>query len=105
MPISCKIDVSGLEPIAETAVSPSIAEGSGYAESKWISETLLAAASEITSLRSVSVRVGQISGGASGAWSRLEWFPSLIKSSVKLNALPLVDGVSTCHLHLSKHPF
>ncbi|KAI0343217.1 acetyl-CoA synthetase-like protein [Trametopsis cervina] len=76
----------------QTAVSPSIAEGSGYAESKWISETLLAAASEITSLRSVSVRVGQISGGASGAWSRLEWFPSLIKSSVKLNALPLVDG-------------
>ena len=45
-------------------------------------------------LRSTSFRIGQISGGhPNGAWATTDWVPILVKSSLKLNALPTAAGV------------
>jgi thioester reductase-like protein len=47
---------------------PSCAMGIGYAESRWVAERILAQASASTPiLETVSVRVGQLSGGLTGA--------------------------------------
>ncbi|KAI0091717.1 hypothetical protein BDY19DRAFT_904330 [Irpex rosettiformis] len=79
-------------PVLEAAVSPIVSTGVGYSESKWVAENLLELAARNTSLRPTSVRVGQISGSASGAWNQTEWFPSLVKSSVTLGALPSISS-------------
>lgn len=64
----------------------------GYAESKHISERLLAHASSHAHIPTVICRVGQIAGpvrdGARGTWNKQEWFPSLIQSSTHLNLIP-----------------
>ncbi|KAH8078749.1 acetyl-CoA synthetase-like protein [Cristinia sonorae] len=78
-------------PIKETPVPPTSALENGYAQSKWVCERLLEVASSRTPLRSIVVRVGQITGSPSGAWNTGEWFPSLVKSSVQLGALPDSD--------------
>jgi thioester reductase-like protein len=45
-------------------------------------------------LQSTSFRIGQISGGfPSGAWSKAEWVPILVKSSLALGVLPSAFGV------------
>ncbi|TCD61564.1 putative NRPS-like protein biosynthetic cluster [Steccherinum ochraceum] len=80
-------------PVNEEPVDPSLAVSTGYAESKWVIERLLSIAEEETVLRPVTVRVGQLAGGASGAWNRAEWFPSLVKSSLYLGSLPSLDQV------------
>ena len=72
---------------------PESALGSGYGESKWVSEQILKNAAEATSLHTISVRVGQLTGATSGAWKVTEWFPSLVCSSVYLKCLPDVDKV------------
>ena len=74
--------------------NPEVAVGQGYAESKWIVERILDAASERTSLRPVVVRLGQVCGEGNGTWNEKEWFPSVVKSGLKLNCLPRLDGVS-----------
>lgn len=76
-----------------------VVASTGYAESKWIAECILAAASEKTGLCTLSVRVGQLCGGLNGYWNEREWFPSLVKSAEHVGCLPLVQGVS----HLSPH--
>ncbi|PSR71637.1 hypothetical protein PHLCEN_2v12490 [Hermanssonia centrifuga] len=75
-------------PVKEGPVDASVATGLGYSESKWVAEKLLSTASNITPLQSVSIRVGQVTGGASGAWNSTEWFPSLVRTSVSLGCLP-----------------
>ena len=87
-------DIDSTEPVQEGPVPVTVPVGSGYSQSKWIAESLLDIAAQRTSLRSMCVRVGQISGSSSGAWSHAEWLPSLIKSSVTLGALPSVSEVS-----------
>ncbi|KAH8110877.1 acetyl-CoA synthetase-like protein [Phellopilus nigrolimitatus] len=77
------------EPLA----TPDTAIGTGYAESKWVSEHILQVASEKTPLSATVVRCGQMTGGPSGAWNTHEWFPSLIKSSIALGMLPDANGV------------
>ncbi|KAH8110853.1 acetyl-CoA synthetase-like protein [Phellopilus nigrolimitatus] len=77
------------EPLA----TPDTAIGTGYAESKWVSEHILQIASEKTELSATVVRCGQMTGGPSGAWNTHEWFPSLIKSSIALGMLPDANGV------------
>jgi thioester reductase-like protein len=62
----------------------------GYAESKHISELLLAYAADKLHI-SVSVsRVGQIVGAVeqSGLWNLTEWFPGLVLCSLHLCAIP-----------------
>ncbi|THH32206.1 hypothetical protein EUX98_g1995 [Antrodiella citrinella] len=79
------------DPIKEDFMSPESAVENGYSESKWVCERLLQAAATETSLRPVVVRAGQVAGSPSGAWNTSEWLPSLVKSSVHLNALPSTD--------------
>ncbi len=78
------------EPIED----PSVVAGTGYSESKWIGERILAAASEKAGLCAASVRVGQICGGVNGNWNEREWFPSVVKSAQYVGCLPDVEGVS-----------
>ena len=78
----------------ETSISDAtVPAGSGYAESKWIAERILDAASELTPLRPTIVRLGQICGDGKGVWNQTEWFPSMVKSSETLKCLPDLDGV------------
>ncbi|THG97884.1 hypothetical protein EW026_g4198 [Hermanssonia centrifuga] len=76
------------EPIED----PSVVAGTGYSESKWIGERILAAASEKAGLCAASVRVGQICGGVNGNWNEREWFPSVVKSAQYVGCLPDVEG-------------
>jgi thioester reductase-like protein len=69
--------------------------GSGYSESKWVSERILARASlSNPALETVIVRVGQLAGGPTGAWNANEWFPSAVRSGRILGCLPMLDAVS-----------
>ncbi|KAL5513471.1 hypothetical protein ACEPAH_3870 [Sanghuangporus vaninii] len=80
------------EPVPEKYVDFAAAEGNGYSESKWVCEKLLEIASSRTSLRPITVRIGQLSGMTNGGfWNQKEWMPALIKSSVYLGCLPNLD--------------
>ncbi|KAG1733502.1 putative aminoadipate reductase [Suillus lakei] len=69
-----------------------VAESSGYAASKYISERVLVN----SKLPATSFRIGQISGGPPrGAWSTTEWLPIIVKSSVSLGALPEAQWLLT----------
>jgi len=81
------------EVYTEIPVTPYMAVGSGYSESKWASEEILSKAMECTPLRALSVRVGQISGSASGIWNAHEWFPAMVQSALVLGIFP--NGEST----------
>ena len=85
------IDVS--KPVEEKPLDAHVAAGTGYSESKWVSESILSIASKETGLPTVSVRVGQMTGSVSGAWNAQEWMPSLLKSSVYLGCIPVLDKV------------
>ena len=66
--------------------------GSGYGESKWVSEKLLEIAAAQTPLRPVIIRVGQLSGSINGAWNEAEWFPSIARSGPFVRCLPELAG-------------
>ncbi|KAL4248625.1 Adenylate-forming Reductase [Abortiporus biennis] len=76
----------------EPILDPAIVVGSGYGEAKWISERILASASEKTGLKTTSVRIGQLAGDKSGHWNEREWFPSIVKSGIFTECLPNVPG-------------
>jgi len=84
--------LSGLtsSAIVEEALvhDPSISVGSGYIESKWVAEHILAAAADTTRAKSTIVRLGQLTGGRNGYWKTTEWIPSMIGSGHFLRALP-----------------
>ncbi|KAG1732319.1 hypothetical protein EDB19DRAFT_2041542 [Suillus lakei] len=67
---------------------PSISIGTGYIESKWVAEHILAAAADATRLKPTIIRVGQLTGGRNGHWKTTEWIPSMISSGLLLGALP-----------------
>ncbi|KAJ7731262.1 acetyl-CoA synthetase-like protein [Mycena metata] len=68
-----------LQPTADAAV------GSGYGESKYVVERILAA----SGLEATSFRIGQITGSSSsGAWATTDWVPALVKSSIALGNFP-----------------
>ncbi|KAF7352571.1 Acetyl-CoA synthetase-like protein [Mycena venus] len=74
--------------LAEKAIEAKVAAGSGYTESKWVAEQILAKAEECTPLKSVTVRVGQLCGGLNGAWNINEWFPALVQASSVVQHFP-----------------
>ncbi|OBZ73545.1 hypothetical protein A0H81_05885 [Grifola frondosa] len=86
--------VEGREAQPEDAIEPEIAVGTGYTESKWVSEHILHQAKAKSSLRPVVVRVGQVCGGQDGAWNLNEWFPSLVQSVEKLRFSLTMTGAS-----------
>ncbi|KAF7374105.1 Acetyl-CoA synthetase-like protein [Mycena sanguinolenta] len=67
--------------LAEATIDSTIAAGTGYTQSKWISEEIIRKAVELTPLKALTVRVGQLCGGPNGAWNIQEWLPSLVQSS------------------------
>lgn len=71
-----------------------VSDMSGYAQSKWVSEQIIYRAAETMSLPASVIRVGQISGGPSGAWHPDQWLPAIIKSALFIDCLPDGDGVS-----------
>ena len=68
----------------------SLAQGMGYAESKYVAERMLDEAARVSGVSSAVCRVGQVAGPTKGkgVWRTEEWFPSLIKSSVHLGCMP-----------------
>lgn len=78
----------------ETPLEPDLAVGTGYAESKWVSEQILYEAAAKTQLDTLVIRVGQVCGGLDGAWNVTEWFPTLVQSGPKLGCFP--DDPKVC---------
>ncbi|KAJ7439939.1 putative aminoadipate reductase [Mycena latifolia] len=69
----------------ELQLDAAVAMGSGYGESKYISERILAA----SGLQATSFRIGQVTGAATnGAWSTTDWVPAIVKSSIALGSFP-----------------
>lgn len=84
--------VSSRKIIPETVITDmNAAAAAGYAESKYISERLLAHAAEKLGLHNVSIlRLGQVAGPArsGGHWNVADWVPSLVLGSRALGVLP-----------------
>ncbi|KAL4260475.1 Adenylate-forming Reductase [Pleurotus pulmonarius] len=88
-----------------------VAIGTGYGESKYVVERILAA----SGIHACSLRIGQICGGEpNGAWSFTDWVPILVKSSIGLKALPdttgtvswiQIDSVAQVILDIASSPF
>lgn len=79
------------EPVSELpASSHHVAQEMGYGESKHVAECIFNVASERSGVPVSVLRVGQIAGPvwAPGVWNRVEWFPSLVKTSQSLGWLP-----------------
>ncbi|TFK49392.1 hypothetical protein OE88DRAFT_1662947 [Heliocybe sulcata] len=84
-------------PISESAVpDPKVSLGSGYSESKWVSERLLDIAMEkVPGFTATTVRVHQLTGGLNGAWKPSEWFPAMVSASLALKCFPTgTDSIS-----------
>ncbi|KIJ59318.1 hypothetical protein HYDPIDRAFT_118655 [Hydnomerulius pinastri MD-312] len=73
----------------EVQLDPLVAVGGGYGESKYVSERIIVK----SGLQATSLRIGQIAGGPNGSWATTDWVPSIIKSSIALNALPDAHGI------------
>lgn len=87
----------GVTVIQEVIPStPAVAQSIGYAESKAVSEQILAKAAAESGIAVSIVRVGQIAGPIEpkngGSWNEHEWFPLLLKTSKALGRLP--DGAA-----------
>jgi len=87
-------DHPGPAPAPEVAAEVEMALGSGYGESKWICEEILAISRAETSLQPVIVRIGQVSGCVNGYWKPSEWIPSIIQSVTITGCLPSSGRVS-----------
>jgi len=87
-------DYPGPAPMQEVAADVEMALGTGYGESKWICEEILAISRAETSLQPVIVRIGQVSGCVNGYWKPSEWIPSIIQSMAVTGCLPSSDRVS-----------
>ncbi|KZO93861.1 acetyl-CoA synthetase-like protein [Calocera viscosa TUFC12733] len=81
-------------PVPEAPIpDPVIASGTGYSESKWITERIMLAAAEQQGLRPTIWRVGQLAGSVqNGAWNTTDWLPLIVKSGERLKILPSLPG-------------
>ncbi|EJF61432.1 acetyl-CoA synthetase-like protein [Dichomitus squalens LYAD-421 SS1] len=104
--------VSDSPAVESIDYGPEVALGTGYGESKWVAEQVLHCAALYTGLRTVSVRVGQLSGDTHiGSWNTKEWIPSLLRISKRLGAIPAMDtniswvpiDVAACALLQMRH--
>ncbi|KIK57239.1 hypothetical protein GYMLUDRAFT_247199 [Collybiopsis luxurians FD-317 M1] len=74
----------------EVVVDAQYAVGSGYGESKYVTERILAK----SGLQATSFRIGQVTGGQpNGAWATTDWVPIIVKSSLMIGMLPDAIGV------------
>ncbi|KAI0633130.1 acetyl-CoA synthetase-like protein [Trametes polyzona] len=91
--ISSLRNYSGAKPAEETlATEPDLAVGTGYSESKWVTEQLFGRAAERTGLQTTSVRVGQVSGDQrTGGWNTTEWVAAILRVSQRLGCIPVKE--------------
>ncbi|KAF8215602.1 hypothetical protein K438DRAFT_1748527 [Mycena galopus ATCC 62051] len=69
----------------ELQLDANVAVRSGYRESKYISEHILA----VSGLNTTSFRIGQLCGSVkNGAWATSDWVPAMVKSSIALGNFP-----------------
>ncbi|KAI1773560.1 hypothetical protein F4818DRAFT_452989 [Hypoxylon cercidicola] len=75
---------------------PRVSVPMGYAEAKWVCETVLNRIGERVpeQVEPVVVRIGQLSGpeGTSGVWKTEEHLPTLVQASQRVGAFPLLEG-------------
>jgi thioester reductase-like protein len=84
--------------IPETLHEESVVLHQGYAESKFVTESLCGIAAQRCGIPISIHRVGQLGGSSSlsGAmWNPRDWFPSLVKSSLSMGKLPDSLGAMT----------
>ncbi|KAM0749958.1 L-aminoadipate-semialdehyde dehydrogenase [Meredithblackwellia eburnea MCA 4105] len=68
---------------------PNVAQGMGYARSKWVTEKLCQIATETTPVRAVVLRIGQMVGSTvDGRWNETEAVSLMFKTGDVLHALP-----------------
>ena len=83
---------SKAEPVPEEiATDPAVADHMGYAESKYVAETILHRAARACQIPTSVLRIGQIAGPISPSpivWNDNEWVPALIKTSKALGKIP-----------------
>ncbi|KAG2059105.1 L-aminoadipate-semialdehyde dehydrogenase [Suillus hirtellus] len=71
---------------------PSVAQGLGYAQSKWITEKLCQVASQQTPIRTGVLRIGQMVGDSqNGVWNETEAISLIIKCTDTIGILPNLD--------------
>lgn len=88
-------DSTDSEPFPEEPISTyELATGLGYGESKLVAESVLRYISASTNMPITIARVGQLSGGLSGAWNIREWFPAMVQNSRATGCLPQSKEVS-----------
>ncbi|KAI1275904.1 hypothetical protein F5Y07DRAFT_399961 [Xylaria sp. FL0933] len=79
-------------PVPETRIEDLSLPSTGYGRSKLVASLVLEDAAKAGDFRVTVIRVGQIAGSESeahvGVWSRHEWIPSIVASSLYLGALP-----------------
>lgn len=80
----------------ESIISTNTPAVNGYANSKYIAEKLLDHATQILGIRTSLARVGQVAGAVRtpGLWNKTEYFPSLVKSSMQIGAVPASIGAT-----------
>ncbi|TFY83888.1 hypothetical protein EWM64_g125 [Hericium alpestre] len=75
--------------LEEPIVDPAVCLHQGYARSKFVSERILAIAAEKTDIRTLSFRLGQISGDSVyGIWNATDNVPILVRGCQELGAIP-----------------
>ncbi|KAJ0426103.1 hypothetical protein BJY00DRAFT_307607 [Aspergillus carlsbadensis] len=76
--------------IPEEIMTTTSTSSTGYGSSKYLAENLINHAVKVQHLRASVARVGQIAAAVNGpgTWKKEEWFPSLVRSSLWLGALP-----------------
>lgn len=88
------VDWHSTTPAPETPIDdPKTVIGSGYGESKWVAERMLAHCGKTTRLRPIVARIGQLSGGKNGSWNTAEWIPAVVRSGEVVRALPSSEDV------------
>ena len=88
------LDYHGPIPVPEVSLDDPVAPfGSGYSESKWVTEHFLANVAQKTDLHAITMRLGQVTGDKLGYWNEKEWFPSLVKTALYQHCLPDMEGV------------
>ncbi|KAL7278804.1 hypothetical protein ACG7TL_007815 [Trametes sanguinea] len=80
-------------PVPEVLdLGPELALGTGYGESKWVTEQIFHRAAQDTGAKATVVRVGQLCGDTRvGGWSTTEWVPAIVRVSKLLGCIPAAD--------------
>ncbi|KZV69420.1 acetyl-CoA synthetase-like protein [Peniophora sp. CONT] len=80
---------SDREALEKPLTDARVSQGMGYAESKWVAETLLFRARDEVGLRTAVVRVGQLAGDTRvGGWNKQEWVGAIARAGQIVGALP-----------------